>query len=147
MAISGHGDHQLKRIVLPSGKTIEVVYFDHPTAPAALPAPAPTEIAPATRRDRQLHVCMDCESELVYPVHWEEADERHWNITLRCPNCEWRAAGVFEQGVCDRFDDELERGTDALTRDYRRLVTANLADEIDRFAHALEVDGIVPMDF
>src|SRR4051794_19371356 len=29
MPTSGPGDHQLKRIVLPSGKTIEVVYFDH----------------------------------------------------------------------------------------------------------------------
>src|SRR5205823_8970008 len=29
MPTSGPGDHQLKRIVLPSGKTIEVVYFDN----------------------------------------------------------------------------------------------------------------------
>ena len=150
MPDQGHPDHQLKRIVLPSGKTIEVVYFEHPAAapPASAPAPegaaAPAE-APSS--DRLLHICPDCESSLVYPVQWEEADESHWQITLRCPNCERTEDGVFGQEICDGFDDELERGTDALTRDYKRLMTANLAEEIDRFAKALEVDGILPVDF
>jgi hypothetical protein len=150
MADQGHPDHQLKRIVLPSGKTIEVVYFEHPAAAppveAATPAPAP-ESAPSETRERDLHICLDCESSLVYPVQWEEADETHWHITLRCPNCERTEDGVFGQEQCDGFDDELERGTDALTRDYKRLMTANLSEEIDRFAKALEVDGILPADF
>lgn len=147
MADQGHPDHQLKRIVLPSGKTIEVVYFEHPgAAPPALPAPAPAAAKPAVE-ERELHVCPGCDSDLVYPVQWEEADEAHWHITLRCPNCEWNQDGIFGQGQCDSFDDELERGTDALTRDYKRLMTANLAEEIDRFAQALEVDGILPSDF
>ena len=148
MPTSGPGDHQLKRIILPSGKTIEVVYFDRAAvsgpqveASAAQPAPAPADT------ERELHVCINCTSTLVYPVQWEEADDSHWHITLRCPNCEWGEDTVFAQDTCDRFDDELERGTDALTRDYKRLMTANLAEEIDRFAHALEVDGILPMDF
>jgi hypothetical protein len=154
MADQGHPDHQLKRIVLPSGKTIEVVYFEHPAAapPAQAPEPEATKApeaasveAPAA--DRLLHVCTDCESTLVYPVQWEEADESHWQITLRCPNCEHTEEGVFPQDLCDGFDDELERGTDALTRDYKRLMTANLAEEIDRFAKALECDGILPSDF
>jgi hypothetical protein len=80
-------------------------------------------------------------------VQWEEADESHWHITLRCPNCEHGEEGVYGQEQCDGFDDELERGTDALTRDYKRLMTANLSEEIDRFAKALEVDGILPSDF
>jgi hypothetical protein len=147
MADQGHPDHQLKRIVLPSGKTIEVVYFEHPAAaPPAEAAAAAPSVEPKVE-ERDLHVCPDCESSLVYPVQWEEADESHWSITLRCPNCERREEGVFGQEQCDGFDDELERGTDALTRDYKRLMTANLAEEIDRFAKALEVDGILPADF
>jgi hypothetical protein len=145
-----NGDHQLKRIVLPSGKTIEVVYFESLTAEAAASAPAPAEAPPVQPQrsvERELHVCPDCSSELVYPVAWEEADETHWSITLRCPNCEWAEDGVYAQDNCDRFDDELERGTDALTRDYKRLMTANLAEEIERFANALEIDAILPMDF
>jgi hypothetical protein len=144
-----NGDHQLKRIVLPSGKTIEVVYFESLAAEQVETpqAEAPTAPQPAPGVDLDLHVCPECSSELVYPVAWEEADESHWSIALRCPNCEWADDGVFAQDDCDRFDDELERGTDALTRDYKRLMTANLADEIERFAQALEIDAILPMDF
>ena len=143
-----NGDHQLKRIVLPSGKTIEVVYFESlaqdmpPVEPVREAAP---QTAPGT--DVDLHVCPDCTSDLVYPVAWEEADESHWSISLRCPNCEWDQDGVYPQDQCDRFDDELERGTDALTRDYKRLVTANMSEEIDRFAAALRADAILPSDF
>jgi hypothetical protein len=153
MSAPSPGDHQLKRIVLPSGKTIEVVYFDHgfPTrdggqAPEAPQAPA----APAERTtdaDRELHLCVNCSCALVYPVQWEEAGEKSWNVTLRCPECEWVEAGVFTQDQCDRFDDELECGTDALTRDYKRLVTANMSEEIDRFSAALHADAILPVDF
>ena len=142
-----NGDHQLKRIVLPSGKTIEVVYFE-PLASEMPPVePVREAPAPAPAPDVDLHVCPDCTSDLVYPIAWEEADESHWSISLRCPNCEWDQDGVYPQDQCDRFDDELERGTDALTRDYKRLMTANLAEEIERFAHALEVDAVLPEDF
>jgi hypothetical protein len=146
------GDHQLKRIVLPSGKTIEVVYFDHgvpgeaPIEARQAPAEQPPAQQPADT-ERDLHVCINCESRLVYPVQWEEAGEKTWHVTLRCPECEWVEAGVFSQDQCDRFDDELESGTDALTRDYKRLITANMSEEIDRFSAALQVDAILPVDF
>ena len=153
MADQGHPDHQLKRIVLPSGKTIEVVYFENPSAEppaepsAAAPAPAPAPAPQPQVEERDLHICPGCDSNLVYPVQWEEADESHWHITLRCPNCEHCEEGVFGQEQCDGFDDELERGTDALTRDYKRLVTANMSEEIDRFSAALHADAIFPSDF
>ena len=147
MPTSGPGDHQLKRIVLPSGKTIEVVYFDHSSfeQPSTEPRDAPGK-APADA-DRELHICINCPSELAYPVQWEEAGPKNWNVTIRCPECEWTEAGVFTQEQCDRFDDVLESGTDALTRDYKRLVTANMSEEIDRFAAALDADAILPSDF
>ena len=138
-------EHQMKRIVLPSGKTIEVVYFDNSTFEA--PRHAPGKPAAPREGERQLHVCVNCDSQLVYPVQWEEADQKSWNVTLRCPECEWTEAGVFPQDQCDRFDDQLEAGTEALGRDYKRLVTANMSEEIDRFAEALRVDGILPSDF
>ena len=141
-----HGQY-VRRVVLPSGRAIEVVYFESLAAEAEAAAPAEAPKPQPKRTEEDLHVCPECNSELVYPVAWEEADESHWSITLRCPNCEWGEDGVYEQGSCDRFDDELERGTDALTRDYKRLMTANLAEEIERFAEALDVDAILPMDF
>lgn len=145
MPASGHGDHQLKRIVLPSGKTIEVVYFDH--GAFTEPRPAPEPAAPPKHGERELHVCINCNSQLAYPVQWEESDPRSWSVTIRCPECEWTEAGVFSQEQCDRFDDQLEAGTDALSRDYKRLVTANMSEEIDRFSAALDADAILPIDF
>ena len=144
---TGPEDHQLKRIVLPSGKTIEVVYFDHASFAASRPEPAKTPAASPETGERELHLCVNCDSRLVYPVQWEEAGSKSWNVTLRCPECEWTEAGVFSQDQCDRFDDELESGTDALSRDYRRLVTANMSEEIDRFSAALRADAILPIDF
>jgi hypothetical protein len=127
----------VRRVVLPSGKTIEVVYFGTDET-AHGPSPEPAE---------HLHVCGSCESELVYPVDWEEAGETHWEVTLRCPNCEWTGTGVFEQDVVERFDEELDRGTETLVRDLKQLMQANMEDEIDRFVTALQADHIVPDDF
>ena len=130
--------HYVRRVVLPSGKTIEVVYFGA--------QPATTAPEPAAPPD-DLHVCATCASELVYPVDWEEASDTHWEVRLRCPNCEWTGAGVYEQDVVERFDEELDRGTEALVRDLKRLMHANMEDEIARFVAALEADHIVPEDF
>lgn len=129
----------VRRVVLPSGKTIEVVYFGEDTSAAAHHR--------ATEPVDDLHICGTCDSELVYPVDWEEAGETHWEVTLRCPNCEWSGIGVFEQDVVERFDEELDRGTEALVRDLKRMMQANMEDEIDRFVSALRDGHIVPDDF
>jgi hypothetical protein len=137
--------HHVRRVVLPSGKTIEVVYFENePTGQAPrLPAPAPTE----RPEHVDLHVCGSCESDLVYPVEWEEAGATHWEVTLRCPNCEWAGTGVYEQRLVERFDEELDRGTEALVRDLKRLMQANMEEEIERFIRALEGNHVLPEDF
>src|SRR4051812_12122452 len=129
--------HYVKRVVLPSGRAIEVVYFDNTEAAAV----------PASSEVRDLHRCPECERELVYPVEWEEASPTHWEVLLRCPNCEWSEVGVFDQSTVDRFDDELDQGTDALIRDLKRLTQANMEDETERFVAALGADAILPEDF
>jgi hypothetical protein len=134
--------HYVRRVVLPSGKTIEVVYFDE--IPDLVDEAIPTYTE--TGGD-DLHLCGTCDSNLVFPVEWDEAGATHWEVTLRCPNCEWTGTGVFEQGVVERFDEELDRGTEALVRDLKRMMHANMEDEIERFVHALEGDHILPDDF
>jgi hypothetical protein len=138
--------HYVRRVVLPSGKTIEVVYFDDQQQVAM--APVAASAAPAHDEAlSDLHVCGSCTSALVYPIEWEEAGATHWEVTLRCPNCEWAGTGIFEQDLVERFDEELDRGTEALVRDLKRLAHANMEDEIDRFTTALAEDHIVPEDF
>jgi hypothetical protein len=127
---------RVKRVALPSGKTIEVVYFDDPVETQAPEAP-----------QQQLHVCCECDSQLVYPVQWSEVDRASWEVMLRCPNCEWSHTGVFDQETVERFDEELDRGTDSLVDDLKRLIQANMEEEIDRFSEALVQDHILPEDF
>jgi hypothetical protein len=140
--------HYVRRVVLPSGKTIEVVYFeDQPVADSTAPVAAAPAAPAHDEAITDLHVCGACESTLVYPTEWEEAGATHWEVTLRCPNCEWTGTGVFEQDLVERFDEELDRGTEALVRDLKRLAHANMEDEIERFTTALLEDHIVPEDF
>lgn len=121
----------VRRIVLPSGRTIEVV------KPGS---------GPATPSDG-LHVCPQCTSELVQPVEWGEGAAGHWEMTLRCPNCEWMTQGFFSREQVDQFEDRLDDGLGDMLLDLRRLTRANMAEELERFVRALELDLILPEDF
>jgi hypothetical protein len=133
--------HYVRRVVLPSGKTIEVVYFEEQIVHTDAEPTAHGDVA------SDLHLCGSCGCELVYPVEWDEAGPKHWEVSLRCPNCEWQGTGVYEQELVERFDEELDRGTEALVRDLKRLMQANMEDEIERFTAALDAGHILPEDF
>lgn len=128
---------------------------DQPTANDRDPA-APLhagDFATAPRRTSigesvgDLHLCPQCASDLVYPIDWAPADSRSWSVELRCPDCEWRDTGVHGQNVVDRFDEELDRGTEQLLRDLTMLTRANMEEEVDRFVTALHADWVIPEDF
>ena len=133
----------VRRVVLPSGRAIEVVYFENLAEAAA------TEPLPTRERSGQgeLHVCPDCDRELVFPVEWSEVSPTHWEVLLRCPNCEWSEVGNFDQPTVDRFDEQLDIGSEILLGDLKRLQQANMEDEIDRFVRAIDADAILPEDF
>jgi RNase P subunit RPR2 len=116
----------IRRITLPSGKTIDVIYIDPP---------------------RELHVCPCCASRLVYPAEWAEVIPHGWNVTLRCPNCQWTQRAVYTQWNLERFDEELARGTETIAREPKRMAYVNMSEEIDRFVAALNSDHILPEDF
>jgi hypothetical protein len=135
--MSSHSDQpDANRVVLPSGKSIDVVRFP-PTGEAATPPVEP----------RSLTMCPKCRSHLVHPIDWEEAGPTRWEVTLRCPNCLWIATDVFEQAIVDRFDEELDAGSKELARDLERLSRANMEEAVERFALALRDDHILPSDF
>ena len=94
-----------------------------------------------------MHACIACSSGLVYPVEWQESGPETWSVLLHCPNCHIYRAGIFSQHTVNGFDEELDRGVDALARDYECLMRANMAEEIVRFVAALDADAILPEDF
>jgi hypothetical protein len=126
---SDHNQY-VRKVTLPSGKTIEVVSFEQ---------------VPGTAAD--LHICPVCASELVYPVAWEEAGPTSWEVSLRCPNCEWTLTNVYDEDAIQRFDDVLDAGTEALVGDLRQLTRANMEADVDRFIRAIHGDHLLPEDF
>jgi hypothetical protein len=154
-------DPIVRRIVLPSGKTIEVLQLaedaDLGSDSGAMLEPAPGPVDPhAPEEDATSaqvvscvspHFCGDCESTLVYPVAWNAAGSERWSVELRCPNCERTESALLDLEVAEHFDEELERGAETLISDLARLTESNMRDLLDRFTAALEADAIVPSDF
>jgi len=128
-----------RRVTLPTGQAIDVLFVEGGESAAGPAALRPAEAG--------LHVCPDCASTLVAPIAWEQAGPHQWAVTIQCPNCEWWDADVFDEELIERFDEELDRGTEALVRDLLRLVRANMEDDVERFVAALRVDAILPEDF
>lgn len=129
------GDFHIKKIILPSGKSVEIVYFHAEDALLE------------DDGDITLEICPECNGDLVYPVSWRETEDDCWEIELRCPNCEWAERGIFRHNDVERFDEVLNRGTDRLIDDLESLTKANMEADIDRFVQALDTDSIMPMDF
>ncbi len=123
--------HSVRRIVLPSGRSIEVVRF-HDSAPSG---------------QRPLYMCPSCQSDLVQPRAWSETEDERWELTLECPNCWWSAEDVFGQAQVHELEEHLDDGLAQMLGDLKRLAHANMAEHIDRFAAALNADAIVPEDF
>ena len=123
--------HSVRRIVLPSGRSIEVVRF-HDTD---------------QRAPQGLHVCAACASDLVQPIAWAEASDHRWELTLECPNCGRSDEGVYDRDEVDKLEEKLDDGLADMLADLQRLTHANMAEEIDRFAMALHAELILPEDF
>ena len=106
----------------------------------------PRRESPGTPADG-LHVCPSCASHLVYPTDWAPAERKSWSVQLRCPDCEWHGGGVYAQEIVDRFDEQLDRGTEELLGDLSLLTRANMEEQVDRFVTALNAGWILPEDF
>lgn len=122
--------HSVRKIVLPSGRSIEVVRFEE------------------SREGTQgLHVCPSCSSDLVQPISWADAPDDRWELLLECPNCGWWTQGTYDRDDVDRLEEKLDDGLVEMLDDLQRLTQANMTEEVDRFVAALRADVILPEDF
>jgi hypothetical protein len=122
--------HTIRRIVLPSGRCLEIIRF----------------AGEASETDG-LHICPQCGSHLVQPLDWQEAPQGYWELILHCPNCDWLDEGVFDQDQVDSLEERLDEGLARMLSDLRRLTQSNMAEEIERFTAALQGDLVLPEDF
>jgi hypothetical protein len=155
-----------KKITLPGGKVLEIVYFheapeDETASSTAAVQDRPVDFSETVEEDvaadaeqaapaaepADLHICPECAADLVYPVEWEEHKGDRWRLSRRCPSCEWSGTGEFDQASVDRFDDVLSEGTEALLTNLRSMVRANMEEDVERMIAAINDDLILPIDF
>jgi hypothetical protein len=138
---------QIKRITLPSGKVVEIVYL----APAPQTVIAGPETAELSHVEfphvRRIELCPACGGDRVHPLDWHEVSDMRWQLVVRCPDCRWRTSDVFEQPEVERYDDVLAADTDRLIEVLDRVTRENMTEQLERFRRALEHDAIEPMDF
>ena len=130
MSQNPNGNHAIRRIVLPSGRTIEVIRFNDVDA-----------------ERRELHHCSGCDSDLVQPISWSETPDGRWDLELECPNCGRSECGTFSRIQVERLEDHLDEGLTEMIADLQRLTQANMAADVDRFVAALDAGLILPEDF
>jgi hypothetical protein len=134
-------EFHVKRIELPSGKVVELVYLQTGWEQA-------TAAGETGRREvRRIELCPKCGSDRVHPLDWREVEDMRWELDVRCPDCRWRASDVYDQPEVERFDDVLLAAAGDLTEELDRFTRENMAEHLERFRAALDADAITPFDF
>ena len=136
-------EFHVKRITLPSGKVVELVYLQAGWEQAATAEAGATEGI----RVRRIELCPQCGSDRVHPLDWREVSDMRWELDIRCPDCRWMGGDVYDQPEVERYDDVLLAGAGDLTEELDRITRQNMAEHLERFRAALDADAITPFDF
>jgi hypothetical protein len=94
-----------------------------------------------------LHQCRLCHDDYVVPVWWEEADDRHWHMLLRCAQCETYLEVTVPDDVAGAYERDLERGRAEIAASLKRSDRARMLAELPVLIAALERDLIDAGDF
>lgn len=119
----------------------------------ALEYELPANLEP-DERQADLHVCgqAGCGCELVQLLDWEyiesatEDTQDKWRVVTHCPECDWVGEGVYGDEVVEAYDEVLDRGTEAVRRDYLRLAKLTMEEDANRLITALRAGAVFPGD-
>jgi hypothetical protein len=124
------------------------VFDSHSMANASHTGAKRAAAAVAAKTAHGLHVCPHCDSRLVQPTCWEQADRRgRWRVWRRCPECEWRCSSVHGEREVDAYDMELDNGTVKLAGELEDMERESMRQLAVSFAVALQTDLIDADDF
>jgi hypothetical protein len=101
------------------------------------------------RPDPEVHLetCAMCGGDWVNPVDWEPVSETHWWMLLRCGACDtWRDATVTNE-IATRYDFELDRRLDVITRTLDRIDRRAMVAEVETMIEALRRGLVDAADF
>jgi rRNA maturation protein Nop10 len=99
------------------------------------------------RRRVTLADCTACGADFVHPVEWSPNDAHTWWMLLRCGACGETREETVPDAEAERYDQELNRAENRMRRAAERLNRERLAQQVDAFATALELDLIGAEDF
>ena len=94
-----------------------------------------------------LHQCRLCHDDYVVPVWWEEVDDLHWHMLLRCAQCETFRDVVVGDDVAAAYERDLERGRAQIELSLDRSDRERMLAELPVLITALERDLIDAGDF
>ena len=94
-----------------------------------------------------LQVCAHCHADYVHPVEWHEAGDAHWWMLLRCGECHTEREVTVGDGVATLFSADLDAAQREIDRAARSRDDERMADEVEVFAQALQLDLIDAVDF
>jgi transcription elongation factor Elf1 len=104
---------------------------------------------PRPRRadDEELILCAHCGSDFVSPVDSAEQGRTGWWIRLRCGQCGETREVVVSQETADHYDRALDRTSEAIASNLRRIERERMAADVEAFATALRLDLLDAADF
>ena len=94
-----------------------------------------------------LQVCIHCHADHVHPVSWNEADDAHWWMLLRCGACTEEREVTVGDDVAKRYGEDLNAAEQEIGRAAHRLDLERMAAETEIFVQALERDLVDAGDF
>jgi len=97
--------------------------------------------------DMQLEFCAFCAKDFVNAVDWEPVTPEAWWILLRCGECHTFREVTVTNAVAERFDLEIDRRADALSRALHKLDTERMRAQAEAMIGALQLDLIDAADF
>jgi len=119
-----------RRLLLSSGRMIEVIHVGHLAGQHRAPLGCPR-----------------CQSDLVQPIAWHEISRKRYELRLNCPDCWWSGEVICKPDQIAEVEDRFEAGLATLLRDLKRLALARADEELEHFVAALQADLILPEDF
>ena len=94
-----------------------------------------------------LHQCRICHDDYVVPVWWEEVDDEHWHMLLRCAQCETYRDVTVGNDVAAAYERDLQRGIAEIAATLKRIDREQMLAELPVLIAALERDLIDADDF
>ena len=151
-------DYRSRKVRLPGGREIEIVYLGDVSPEAVESALSGTgneeldelvaaAIEAVENHRPELWRCGAGRRGLVGPLGNEERGEGVYHLERICPECDHHESGTYGRVDLEEYRDALEEGAEELALTLREMERANMEDDVDRLIRAISSNLIQPIDF